>query len=228
MSAEPNQSPNPHAPEGQAPAPAPVAVATPAPAPAEDLEKLLRHKQALEADLKKLRDKERERDEAAKKERETHEAQLREQMKHADLLAIREKELEALRAETASLTADAEIARALKARKQDVVEAAKADPSTPAWLKTALSSARDVLAASDILDEFRASQTQPASKQPAPPAPSLAGAPPSPAQPNALRTLEDFKRLQAEKPDEFNSIVRGHQPSITQRIGARLTGVGRK
>jgi hypothetical protein len=97
----------------------------------------------------------------------------------------------ALEAQLAELTPDAQLARDLKKRKQEAVEAAKADTSLPAYIKRAIEAARDPISAAEILDEFRASQTQPASKQPAPPAPSLAGAPPSPAQPKKLEQMTE-------------------------------------
>jgi hypothetical protein len=202
MSAEPNQSPNPHAPEGQAPAPAPVAVATPAQPAGDDpaalkaqLDSLLRWKAEAEADLKKGREAKKAAEDKAAAEKKAAEDKARELGDFAKLH-----------------------------------DAAKADTTLPAYIKRAIEAARDPISAAEILDEFRASQTQPASKQPAPPAPSLAGAPPSPAMPvGQIRSVADLQNLQATDPAKFNAIVRGGpSQNIVQRVGARLTGVGRK
>jgi hypothetical protein len=237
MSAEPNQPPNPHAPEGQAPAPAPVAVATPAQPAGDDsaalkaqLDSLLRWKAEAEADLKKGREAKKAAEDKAAAEKKAAEDKARELGDFAKLHDAEKERRLALEAQLAELTPDAQLARDLKKRKQEAVEAAKADTSLPAYIKRAIEAARDPISAAEILDEFRASQTQPASKQPAPPAPSLAGAPPSPAMPvGQIRSVADLQNLQATDPAKFNAIVRGGpSQNIVQRVGARLTGVGRK
>lgn len=241
MAAEPTDSNiNPQAPEGQAPAATSGSQATPANGAGEDaaalkaqLDALLKHKGALEADLKKYRDKQKAAEEAVAAERQAAEAKLREQGEHVKLREIAEEKVRALEAQLAEFSADAEIARSLKARKQESVEAAKADPALPAYIKRALDSAKDVLAASDILDEFRASQAsaQPAPKQPAPPAPAIGGAPPSPSAPVNLAnpSVADLQRLKAENPGALRSLIFGQSPSTSGlSFSQRLAGVGRK
>lgn len=227
-----------NAPEGQANPQAPSnAPATPAPGAGEDIaarlqrmeadqQKLLAHKQALEADLKKYRDRDKERDEATKAEKAALEAKLREQGDFAKLLEIEREKARALEAQYAALAPKAEAYSAFEARAKDEIAKAKEAGGLPDYLVSLIDSV-DPVRAVEALQKFRAASAT-APKQPAPPAPAPGAAPPPSNVPGTVRTIADLQNLKTSDPARFEQIVRGAQPTLAQRVGARLTGVGRK
>lgn len=179
--------------------------ATPAPGAGEDLaaiksqlDAVLKHKQALENDLKKLRDAKKERDEIAAKEKADAEAKLKEAGDFAKLHLLEKEKAAALEAQVAELAPKAERLTAHEKRVAAKLEAAKAKGDLPSYIVRAIDAAavRDVDEAAEILDEFRASQSVAAPKQPAPPAPIQGAAPPTP---KSTKRLEDYTTAELEQ-----------------------------
>ena len=238
MAAEPTATINPPAPEAQAPpSQPPSGTATqPASAPGDDsvLASLLKHKQALEADNKKLREKERERDEKAAAEKQAFEAKLKEQGDFAKLYDSEKEKRTALEAQIAALTPKAERLTAHEQRIADKLAAAKAKGDLPSHIVRAIDIAAkvDVDEAFDILSEHLASiGTGPAPKQPAPPAPPQGGAPAAQPAPLDLKnpSVADLQKLKTSDPVAHARLISGRTaPAADVSFGARLAGAFRK
>lgn len=229
-SAAPTNTVNPSAPVEQIPAAASGQQATPAPDAGEDaaalkaqLDALLKHKGALEADLKKYRDAKKAEEDARATEKAALEAKLRQQGEYAELARQKEEEAKALAAQLAELKPKAERLTAHEQRVAAKLEAAKAKGDLPSYLVRAIdaAAARDVDEAADILDEFRASQAsaQPAPKQPAPPAPVPGGAPPSPTPAKKLDQMTPAELEQLKRTDRaaFDALIGAASGSQTSR-----------
>jgi hypothetical protein len=229
MAAEPTNQATQPALDGQAQPAASGQPATPEPVAGEDvialkaqLDALLKHKQALEGDLKKYRDARKEIEDKAAADKAAVEAKLREQGEHLKLYELEKDKRAALEAQLADLTPKAERLTAHEKRVQAKLEAAKAKGDLPSFIVRAIDVAalRDVDEAADILDEYRASQSAaaPAAKQPATPAPAVGGAPSSPA-PN--------KRLEDMTTAELDNLRRTDRAAFDALIGAAPGKQGR-
>jgi hypothetical protein len=154
------------------------------------LAKVLKHKEELEADLHKTRAK---REEEAKKAKEAGD--------FAKLLDMERERATALEAQVKQYEPDAIIGRAAKERAAQAVEAAKADPNLPSYVKKAIEAARSPLDAADILAEFRAQ-----AKQPLPTAPAVGAAPANTGGAKGLNDLTPAEILSL-KPAELDSLL---------------------
>jgi chaperonin cofactor prefoldin len=242
MAAEPTTTQP--APEGQANTQATTSAA-PAPDAGEDfraqlvevqkqLDAVLKHKGALEADLKKHRDAKKEAEDRVAAEKAEAEKKLKEAGDFARLYDSEKEKRAALEAQLADLSPKAERLTAHEQRVKAKLDAAKAKGDLPTFIVRSIdiAAARDVDEALDILDEYRSSVASgtPAPKQPAPPAPSTGAAPPSP-QPAidlARPSVADLQRLKATDRAAHDALIFGRKPSLAQSVAARLTGVGRK
>jgi chaperonin cofactor prefoldin len=186
----------PEATETTTPTPEGNATTTPA-TPAEDaaalkaqLDAVLKHKTALEADLKKHRDAKKEHEDAIAKERAANEAKLKEVGDFAKLYDSEKEKRAALEAQLAELTPKAERLTAPEKRIGEKLLAAKAKGDLPSYIVKAIdaAAARDVDEANDILDEFRAAQPTAPAKVTASPAPNTGGAPAA----SSTKKLEDM------------------------------------
>lgn len=198
---------------------------------------LLKHKAAIEADLKKLRESRKADEDRVAAEKADAEKKLREAGDFAKLHDAEKEKRLALEAQIATLTPVAERFTAHEARVKEELDAAKAKGDLPPHITMAIDlavRAGDVDAAKVILEGHTKAFVTPGAppKQPAPPAPAQGAAPPSPAPPINMDgpSVSDLQRLKAEKPAEYRALINGETP-ITSRVSdiyARLTGAGRK
>lgn len=237
MSAAPleNQA-NPSAPVVQDPPTAPNGQAS---NPAPDAAELQRRVEAtaaknaeLLAELKKIKERDKERDDATKAEKAAFEAKLREQGDHLKLYEIEKEKRAEAEARLAGLVPKAEAYSAFEARAKEEIAKAKEAGALPEYLVSLIDSV-DPVRAVDALNKFRAAQasTQPAPKQPAPPAPAQGAAPPTPGPSVNLTnpSVADLQRLKASDPVAYARLINGSNataPSLS--FGARLTGAFRK
>lgn len=212
-------------PEGQAQPSGSAQPANPAPVAGEEaaalkaqLDALTKWKAEAEGDLKKYRDARKAAEEKAAAEKADLEKQLREQGKFAELAKQKEDEAKALAAQVAEYSSKASQYDSITKAMSEKIEAAKAASDLPAYIKKAIASAANPVAALDILDEFRAEQAkaQPASKQPAPHAPAQGAAPA--AQPPS-------KKLDDMTPAEIHSLTPEQRAVLFKPTSASRTPI---
>lgn len=184
---------------------------------------LQKHKLALEADLKKLRDARKVDEDRVAAEKADAEKKLREAGDFAKLHDAEKEKRLALEAQVAALTPVAERFTAYEKRVKETLDAAKAKGDLPAHITMAIDGlvqAGNIDAALVVLDGHTKAPVTPGAtppKQPAAPAPNPGGAPPTlpPGKKPSEMTDKELDNLRATNPDAYYAHIGGSAPGKT-------------
>lgn len=173
-----------------------------------ELERLLKHKGELEADLQKYR-----------KRNEADAQKAKEAGDFAKLLEIEKEARAGLEAQLRDLSGFAEIGKLTADKAAKEIEEAKADTTIPGYVRKALEAARSPIDAADILREFRSVSAQAAPQKPVTIAPAQ-GAPPAASPSKTLAQMTPEEIINAS--DDQLSKVLGKQGSAEKGFFSRF------